>query len=666
MMLQAGLNKNAADRRIGAPVTARDQTVITRKLDPMHFDGILINETVVVSRSDGTWTYAKLAKRTKKGLHFMMDASGATKCITKEWYADVRRLPPVRTRPFKKTVVPLIRASSARSEVGPAVPVDKQEDILKYQGIMANHIRERQRQAEEKTALMAYFHRVQADSAFIHDGLTGDELDTGGLQLSFVSTTKSNEPPVAQDALAFVETNFLKMGAQIATAEPASAENASEPLSPWFKIQPLSQPVIIKGPSACGKSSFMKQYLHKHSQAHLARDPRCLVPVFVPVYELAMLLAVNPDPSADHLKIVLERLFQGDEHASLLVRLLIAMREQKRLVVLLDGLDEGEGAGGHLEVVSTSTALTEYICGRLVGEVHLCVTSREQCVTHPATAALLRSASFVHATMLPLSEQQRHALIGHRLTCFAPSAEERQASANTSSATAKFSHTAKESPQQGGKGTRGGGGGGGGRGWMGVGSTSLKSQGVASAGTRTRRYSNSTADAAAVRGRGVQGADNIEAVAGFNYHMETPLLSALAEQMAHSAHSGDGDAHSGGQSMVLLNLLITEYRRTQLLSEKARKKTKKSSFPGGGQADDDDDDDDSDDDDDDDDGSVETEDMLQVQFVAPTIHYPHTLYCSHHNCTDIPYCTHHTALAILYSLYIALTIYCTQHAADGL
>jgi hypothetical protein len=430
---------------------------------------------------------------------------------------------------------------------------------------MANHILERQRQAEEKTALMSYFHTVQSSSAFIRDCLTGDELDTGGLQTSFVSSSKpdagasspTKEALVIQDALSFVETNFLKASVQVAPAEPTSTEDG---------VLPLSQPVVIKGPAACGKSVFLKQYLHKHTQAHLARDARCLVPVYVPVYELAMLLIENPDPTVDHLKSVLERLFQEDEHSSLLIRLLLAMRDQKRLVVLLDGLDEGEGAGAHLEAVSTSAALMEYICDRLVSEVHLCITSREQCVAHPLTTSLLRSAGFMQATMSPLSEQQRQALVGHRLACFknsvgvqSPSGSSFASAASSSLSTASV--TGKQSPtkQAGINGTKGGG-------WVGMATPSLgictRTNGPASAG-----------GALASRSVSVHYAAAIEAVDGFNYHMETPLFSTIAEEMEHNS---DSDGTNSGQSLLLLNLLIAEYQRTQVQDANPAKGRKKS------------------------------------------------------------------------------------------
>merc|ERR1712185_448076 len=47
-----------------------------------------------------------------------------------------------------------------------------------------------------------------------------------------------------------------------------------------------SQPMLLTGPAACGKSTFTKQYLH-HSASRKDAVSAGMVPVLVPVIELA-------------------------------------------------------------------------------------------------------------------------------------------------------------------------------------------------------------------------------------------------------------------------------------------------------------------------------------------------------------------------------------------
>jgi tetratricopeptide (TPR) repeat protein len=55
--------------------------------------GLQVNETAIVNRSDGRWTYAKLLKVSDEGMQFLLDSKGAKKMYSADWYSLVRRLP---------------------------------------------------------------------------------------------------------------------------------------------------------------------------------------------------------------------------------------------------------------------------------------------------------------------------------------------------------------------------------------------------------------------------------------------------------------------------------------------------------------------------------------------------------------------------------------------
>jgi len=121
-----------------------------------------------------------------------------------------------------------------------------------------------------------------------------------------------------------------------------------------------SQPVLLTGPAACGKSTFTKQYIYntatKSEDTVTNMRP---VPVLILVIDLASTMKEKQIQNADEdiLKVHLE-----SKHPTN-APLLLQMRKEQRLVVLLDGMDE---AG----VVNRSHKQLTYLCMYYIKILH--------------------------------------------------------------------------------------------------------------------------------------------------------------------------------------------------------------------------------------------------------------------------------------------------------
>ena len=139
------------------------------------------------------------------------------------------------------------------------------------------------------------------------------------------------------------------------------------------------QPVLITGPAACGKSTLAKQYAHRLATAFLARRGE-LVPLLVTVVELAATISERKLGPADDL--LGEHIWRAHRTNTTLADFLLARRAERKLVVILDGVDEaGRGA--------VRAVLEPYVAGRLASEVMLCVTGRESEASAVVSFALL-------------------------------------------------------------------------------------------------------------------------------------------------------------------------------------------------------------------------------------------------------------------------------------
>jgi hypothetical protein len=77
-----------ACRSIGDEVSAREMATSTSNLQ-----GIMQSEVVIVHRSDGCWTYAKLTKIVADGMTLLL-GGGAMKVVLPDCYSEIKRLQP--------------------------------------------------------------------------------------------------------------------------------------------------------------------------------------------------------------------------------------------------------------------------------------------------------------------------------------------------------------------------------------------------------------------------------------------------------------------------------------------------------------------------------------------------------------------------------------------
>ena len=98
-----------------------------------------------------------------------------------------------------------------------------------------------------------------------------------------------------------------------------------------------TQPILITGPAACGKSSLAKRHAHRLASAFLARKGE-LVPLLVTVVELAATISERRLGPADDL--IGEHIRRAHRMNTALADFLVARHKERTLVVILDGVDE--------------------------------------------------------------------------------------------------------------------------------------------------------------------------------------------------------------------------------------------------------------------------------------------------------------------------------------
>ena len=166
----------------------------------------------------------------------------------------------------------------------------------------------------------------------------------------------------------------------------------------------ISQPVLLTGEAACGKSTFTKQYVFDTASKSLERGTIEQLPVMVRVIDLANTLTAAAEQRGAPLspdEDLLDLHFASSHFDDTTRVLLRDMRRQKRLILLLDGMDE---AGACREL------LEAYISCRLVTEVHLCVTARPQGIARMG----LFDPFFIGVRVAPLDEEQQTKIVRGR------------------------------------------------------------------------------------------------------------------------------------------------------------------------------------------------------------------------------------------------------------
>ena len=158
-----------------------------------------------------------------------------------------------------------------------------------------------------------------------------------------------------------------------------------------------TQPVLITGPAACGKSTLAKQWALRLATAFLARQSD-LVPPLVMVVELAATISERKLGPADDL--LGEHIRRAHRTNTTLADFLVARREERQLVVILDGVDE---AG------TVRAVLEPYVAGRLASEVMLCVTGRENGIEDVESFS-----GFAHFHIQALSPDQQRYIVRRR------------------------------------------------------------------------------------------------------------------------------------------------------------------------------------------------------------------------------------------------------------
>ena len=158
------------------------------------------------------------------------------------------------------------------------------------------------------------------------------------------------------------------------------------------------KPLLITGPAASGKSTLTKQYachlakLFVEASAVAKSRRAWLVPLRITVLELAKTMESEKLTRTDD--ILAEHINKTFNASPGIAAMLLEMRDQRRLLVVLDGIDECAGA---------RTELEPYIGKKLAHEVLLCLTGRDHCVRQTA----LFEAFVQFRIQLLTNEQQR-------------------------------------------------------------------------------------------------------------------------------------------------------------------------------------------------------------------------------------------------------------------
>jgi Ran GTPase-activating protein (RanGAP) involved in mRNA processing and transport len=198
-----------------------------------------------------------------------------------------------------------------------------------------------------------------------------------------------------------LRVHFAEMVIRAAAAGDGIVLLHTEELVPQQQL--VSESVLLTGHAASGKTTFARQCVHALACAcladHDASNASTAVPVLIPVVQIAQTIkdeGLIDSPDADILKRYLEL-----QHSTV-APLLLEMRAQRRLVVVLDGLDEAGKCRDTLE---------KYASCRLATEVKLCVTGREQGIKHKN---IFRS--FCTADLKGLTPKQQASVIEGRFS----------------------------------------------------------------------------------------------------------------------------------------------------------------------------------------------------------------------------------------------------------
>jgi hypothetical protein len=177
-------------------------------------------------------------------------------------------------------------------------------------------------------------------------------------------------------------------------------------VTPLASTDLISQPIILTGKAASGKSTFTKQYVYDTARVCLEEESIRQVPLKVTVIDFAQVIEQeqrkNPNLNADDdllsLYISSPKCTNDESHR----QLLRDMHRERRLALLLDGMDE---AGKCRELIEA------YVSCRLITEVRLCVTARPQGI---AKKKELFDPFFVGVEVCDLNEDQQASIIRAR------------------------------------------------------------------------------------------------------------------------------------------------------------------------------------------------------------------------------------------------------------
>jgi hypothetical protein len=177
-------------------------------------------------------------------------------------------------------------------------------------------------------------------------------------------------------------------------------------VTPFPSTGLISQPVLLTGKAASGKSTFTKQYAYDTARVSLDEGSIRQVTLKVTVIDFAQVIEeakkkepnLNADDDLLGLYLSSSKCTDDESHR----QLLRDMHRGRRLVLLLDGMDE---AGKCRELIEA------YVSCRLVTEVRLCVTARPQGI---AKKTQLFDPFFVGVEVCDLNEDQQASIVRGR------------------------------------------------------------------------------------------------------------------------------------------------------------------------------------------------------------------------------------------------------------
>ena len=177
------------------------------------------------------------------------------------------------------------------------------------------------------------------------------------------------------------------------------AQGVSDAVETITEILDRGESILITGPAACGKSTLTKQYTHRIATAFL-KGTREFVPLLVTVIELAETINVkdHKDTADDLLAQYIQRKYASN---TALVEFLGVVRGQRKLVLILDGMDEAGAVRGILE---------PYIGERLAPEIPICLTGRENGIVE-----MDKFGAFAHFHIQALTEDQQTQIVTCRM-----------------------------------------------------------------------------------------------------------------------------------------------------------------------------------------------------------------------------------------------------------